>query len=439
MSPQLLDALIVPGCVAFVFLLVVTYLQWQTREPQFRIWQAVWLTYLLHFVALGISWKFSGQYELFAVISRLALVGMALLLVLSARKLLRRDETKIDLLEIAFGVVGAAWAFGSVIYPAAMQMYVPIEPEIGLALALGYAGWRFNAIARSRDSVGFRTIAIALGLWAVLLTTRRFEQIVPGIFENALHFSSIIQVLLGVSMVMVMFEHERRMVQENALALSTLEIDESRILAPEELAPAINHLLERLMPYAKTDRAWIYISEPWRGILPCVQIGLDDNILKELLKDRVCEPLCEVAYRRGGFATARHLKDAEVPGLAAESAASLASRLSAYNITSLTAVGLQGRDRQLGVLVFPHDDNRTFGAAEMRLLLALTLQVGTTLDNYTIMHEAQRRTREYEMLTQIGQVISSRLDPDEVLQAIHRELGKLFDNGTFYVAFMDGA
>jgi diguanylate cyclase (GGDEF)-like protein len=438
MNPQLFSLLIVPGAIALVFLLVVTYLQRQTREPQFHIWQAIWLLYLVHFLALGVGSRFPQDKTPFLLTSNLAMVATALLLVLSARKLKRRDERHIDILEIAFGVIGTLWAFALVFYPTTIATRVPIEPEIGLALVLGYAGWRFNAVARVRDSVGYRTIAIALGLWAVLLTCRRLEQFAPGISDRAVQFSPIIQVLLGVSMVMVMFEYERRMVQENALALSTLEIDKSRILAPEELAPAIADLLVRMMPYAKTHKAWIYISEPWRGILPCVQQGLDDNILVELLKDRVCEPLCELSYRRGGFATIRNLNSAEIPGLAADNAVDLATRLAGYNITSLTAVGLQGRERQVGALVFPHDDRRTFGSAEMRLLLALTLQVGTTLDNYVIMHEAQRRTREYEMLTQIGQVISSQLDPDEVLQAIHRELGKFFDNGTFYVAFMDG-
>jgi diguanylate cyclase (GGDEF)-like protein len=438
MSPLLLNLFVVPGTIALVFLMVVTYLQRQTRERQFHYWQAVWLCYLLHIFASGVGALIPAHVTPFAAISRLSLVTMAVLLVVSARRLLLRERALLNPMEIALGVIGTAWAIASVLDPAAIRSHLLIEPEIGLALVLGYAGWRFNAVARSRDSVGFRTIAIALGFWAALLTTSRLEPFVPGITQKAFQFSTFVQVLLGVSMVMVMFEHERRMVQENALALSTLEIDKSKLLAPEELAPAIEDLLHRMMPYAKTDRAWIYISEPWRGILPSVQIGLDDDILTNLLKDRVCEPLCEVAYRRGGFATARNLSAGEVPGLAVESATKLVEKLSPYNITSLTAVGLQGRERQMGVLVFPHSDNRTFGAAEMRLLLALTLQVGTTLDNYAIMHEAQRRTREYEMLTQIGQVISSRLDPDEVLQAIHKELGTLFDNGTFYVAFMDG-
>lgn len=440
MSVELAELLVVPGIVALVFLLVVTYLQRQTRESQFHVWQLVWLTNLLHFALIGIALAWKNHPWPPEALARLSLVGMSLLLLVSARRLVRRSASRITPLEIALACAGSIWAVVSVLPRLRFDLphYVPFEPEIGLAVVLGFASWRFLRLGRLRNSIGYRTIAIALGLWAVLLTSRQIDEFAPGLSQKAMQFTVIVQVLLGVSMVMVMFEHERRLVQENALALSTLEIDTNRILLPEEVAPAIAKLLDRVMPYAKTNKAWIYISEPWRGILPCVQRGLDDQILKELQKDRVCEPLCEMAYRRGGIATARQLERAEVPGLAAESAASLAKRLAPYEIGSLTAIGLQGRERQMGILVFPHADDRTFGSAELRLLLALTLQVGTTLDNYAIMHDAQRRTREYEMLTQIGQVISSRLDPDEVLQAIHRELGGLFDTGTFYVAFIDG-
>ena len=34
------------------------------------------------------------------------------------------------------------------------------------------------------------------------------------------------------------------------------------------------------------------------------------------------------------------------------------------------------------------------------------------------MQDAARRTEEFELLTQIGQVVSSRLDPDEVLRTV---------------------
>src|SRR3954464_6218396 len=54
-----------------------------------------------------------------------------------------------------------------------------------------------------------------------------------------------------------------------------------------------------------------------------------------------------------------------------------------------------------------------------------------------LLHQAQRRAEELELLTDIGQVVSSRLDPDEVLRTVHRELGRLFDTRNFFVAFVN--
>ena len=79
-----------------------------------------------------------------------------------------------------------------------------------------------------------------------------------------------------------------------------------------------------------------------------------------------------------------------------------------------------------------------FGSSNLRLLIGLALQIGLTLENYVVMHNAQRRTKEYELLTQIGQAISSRLDQDEILRTVYKELGQIFDTSDFYVAFQEG-
>jgi diguanylate cyclase (GGDEF)-like protein len=73
----------------------------------------------------------------------------------------------------------------------------------------------------------------------------------------------------------------------------------------------------------------------------------------------------------------------------------------------------------------------------LRLLIGLALQIALTLENYVVMHEAQRRTKEYELLTEIGQAISSHLNQDEVLRTVQAELGQIFDTSNFYIAFQE--
>ena len=101
------------------------------------------------------------------------------------------------------------------------------------------------------------------------------------------------------------------------------------------------------------------------------------------------------------------------------------------------AVSLQTREHNFGVLLFPHAERRMFGSSNLRLLIGLALQIALTLENYVVMHEAQRRTKEYELLTEIGQAISSHLDQDEVLRTVQVELGQIFDTSNFYIAFQE--
>ena len=39
-----------------------------------------------------------------------------------------------------------------------------------------------------------------------------------------------------------------------------------------------------------------------------------------------------------------------------------------------------------------------------KLMVGLALQLGLTLENYVVSHDAHRRTKEFELLTEIGKV-----------------------------------
>ena len=61
--------------------------------------------------------------------------------------------------------------------------------------------------------------------------------------------------LLGIAMVMVLFENERNAVQENALAFSTLGVDPMRLLSAEDLIPSLQKILDRLVAPLPKGRA----------------------------------------------------------------------------------------------------------------------------------------------------------------------------------------
>src|SRR5438876_12462398 len=109
------------------------------------------------------------------------------------------------------------------------------------------------------------------------------------------------QMLLGIAMVMVLFENERNAVQENALAFSTLGVDPTRLLSAEDLVPSMQSILDRLVAPLPTGRAVIYISERWRAVLPSVQRGFSPEFLQKIASSGAGEYISELAYRRGGF------------------------------------------------------------------------------------------------------------------------------------------
>src|SRR5581483_3144099 len=313
--------------------------------------------------------------------------------------------------------------------------------EVGLAAVLLYSSFHFYRYAYQKGSLAFRVLSISLAMWAVLTGAGQFENPFVQKFWNLGHvLGPVPQMLLGIAMVMVLFENERNAVQENALAFSTLGVDPRRLLYAADLVPSMQHILDRLVAPLPTRRAVLCFPERWRSILPSVQRGFSSDLIGKLEKSGAADYICELAYRRGGFITFRNLPEMEEPLPAFPGARfqQFKEILAAEHIRHVTAVSLQTREHNFGVILFPHAERRLFGSSNLRLLIGLALQIGLTLENYVVMHDAQRRTKEYELLTEVGQAITSRLDQDEVLRTVQKELGQIFDTSNFYVAFQEG-
>src|SRR5580698_5483022 len=419
---------ILPGLVALLLFLLFTYLYEQSRHQYFRAWQLGWAAYTLHY-ALDVWIKFRQPPALISFLSSLLLMTMALCIFISTR--LMRQKFKWRWYDVAVGLAGVAVALWNL-----------KAQDIGLGVVLLYCSFYFYRYAHrsSVNSLAFKFLAISLALWAVLMIfgLQNSYLSVVGTAENSL--GPIPQMLLGIAMVMVLFESERNAVQENALAFSTLGVDPMRLLSAGDLVPSLQNILDRLVAPLPTGRAMIYVSERWRTILPSVQRGFSQELVTKMEKGGAGEYIAELAYRRGGFVTFHNVADMSEPLPAFPGARFEQFRqvMAEQNIRNITAVSLQTREHNFGVIIFPHAERRVFGSSNLRLLIGLALQIGLTLENYVVMHNAQRRTKEYELLTQIGQAISSRLDQDEILRTVYNELGQIFDTADFYVAFQEG-
>jgi diguanylate cyclase (GGDEF)-like protein len=439
------QVLLIPGAVALLVLLVFTYLYEQNRHAYFRAWQLAWAAYSLHYGVQAIEYYYRPSAVLF-LLSSLLLVGMAICIFVSTR--LMKEPFRIKWYDVTLTLTGALLTYislraqitGGVFTEKLALVPIYLRLESGLAAVLLYSSFHFYRYAFRRNSVAFRTLAFSLALWAALMYAGQFHQPFLEIVGQLGGFlGPIPQMLLAIAMVMVLFENERNAVQENALAFSTLGVDPRRLLSATDLEPSLQTFVDRLVAPLPSRRAVFFVSQQWRTTLPSVQKGFSPEFLEKLQKSGAGDYIAELAYRRGGVVTFRNLAEMEepLPVLSGGKFEACKQALRAEGISDLMAVSLQTRENNFGVLLFPHAEQRMFGNSNLRLLIGLALQIALTLENYVVMHEAQRRTKEYELLTEIGQAISSHLNPDEVLRTVQAELGQIFDTSTFYIAFQE--
>lgn len=438
--------MLLPGIVPLLLFLVFTYLYQQSRQPYFRAWQLAWAAYALHFAvdAWSQAW---GHFSGVDFVGSLLLVAMAFCILVSTRLTRRITSSErrqafhprwYESLAVSALVALALWDAHFFRGGASANLHMRVG--VGLAAVLAYSSLHFYLTAQRRSSPAFYLLFISLAFWSVLMLVGQFKPSLSQMLGVAGQLGPVPQLLLGIAMAMVLFENERNAVQENALAFSTLGVDPMRLLSSRDLVPSMQSILDRLVAPLPTGQAVICISERWRAVLPSVQLGFSAEFAANLDASGAGEYVCELAYRRGGFVTFPNvLEMAEpLPAFPGGRFEQFRHAMAAENIHNVTAVSLQTREHNFGVILFPHAERTLFGASNLRLLIGLALQIGLTLENYVVMHDAQRRTKEYQLLTQIGQAISSRLNQQDVLRAVQKELGQIFDTSNFYVAFQEG-
>src|SRR5882762_5267297 len=263
------SVVIIPGVVSVLLFLVFTYLHEQSRQPYFRAWQLAWAAYSLHYVLDA----FPGSPLAFLV-SSLCLVAMALCIFVSTRLMrgpytFRWDDAAVAAAGVALASFTLRGHIVDGIFQASAQPTIRLG--IGLAAVLLYSSAAFYINGHKRGSLAFQVLAFSLALWAVLMGFGQLNNPWVEAFGNASRlFGPVPQMLLGIAMVMVLFENQRNAVQENTLALSTLGVDPRRLLSASDLVPSMQGALARLMSALPARRAAICIAQRWRGLLPSV-------------------------------------------------------------------------------------------------------------------------------------------------------------------------
>ncbi len=440
--------LVVRSLMAVVLFFVFTYLYRQSRETYFRYWQVAWFFYCIYY---GFYFLNHSDFHGFVTVwSAKLLFALVALCIFASTRLLDPEQARHRWVDGALAVLIVAWSavdaratltgvpLWAHLRLGARELHIALDLEMGIAALLLACAYKFAQQTRKHHSAPAALLALSLTSWAVLVSLQPYAALLDRVVGDYRYFlDAVPQMLLGISMVMVLFESERRAVQENLLAFSSLEEHGVRALDPRDLAPSLEAMLDRLLTVLHAERGAFWMADNWRSVLPLAQRGFAPGFLHDLTSNGGGEALHAWAAVHAGQATTLEREEVLRASLRRGHPLELVRVLAQNGVGHLAVVVLEAGENNYGVLCLA-SPKRGFGSSQIRLLTALARQISMTLDNYTLMHEAQRRTEEYELLTQIGQVVASRLDPDEVLRTVHRELGKLFDTRTFYIAFQEG-
>ena len=232
-----------------------------------------------------------------------------------------------------------------------------MRAETLIALLLAYCAYYFpetRTAYASRPAIA--SWAAPFLAWALLLVSGQFEGLWAQRFLSVdRYLAPLPQMMIGMAMVVVLYEQERRTVQENSLFFSTLDVDNSRLVSASDVTSGFEKILRRIMSLVRVHRAAIFVGDEWRSVLPNVAVGFSHEFAHDLHAQGLSEYLINMAYRRGGVVTLRNLPHLSEPlppgppGLFDK----LKDYCTAYGIRSLTAVSLQTRERKFGVILLP--------------------------------------------------------------------------------------
>ena len=359
---------VVPGITALVLLLLFAYLYQQSREGYFRAWQLGWASYTLFYVATGIVYLGYGDGAMY-FLSKLLQISTVMAILVSTR-LLDGERFRVRWYDVAIAIVGLGYSGYLLSLHLSQGRFslngrsARVELEVLLAIMLMVAAVKFYRYGRQKDYLGFRLISLAITVWAILSSLRQFHGVLAASFGSLGHvLGPMPHMLVGLAMVIVLYEHERRMVQENSLYFSTLDVDNTSMVSTVELTAGMRKLSERLVALMRVDQVAICIAGKWQNLLPSAGVGFTPEHLRSLEVTGASEYLIDMAYRRGGIVTLRNIATMQEPLPAGPQGRfdRLKEVLAQHQIQTLTALSVQTRDKNFGVLVFAHTDRNMFG------------------------------------------------------------------------------
>jgi len=421
--------------VAVSSLLLATFFLFvyrQKRQDYLFVWSLAWLIHSADWAA-----RFAAVYFHFAVwfnagnewllaLSALAFYGSALLY---ARKSLPAREIG------AAALIGAAWAG---VWAAGHLAFAP--PKVGVALVLLLTARTFWHEGRRQESRADELLAVTFLGTALLCLAMAFQARLPFLEQvNLGSFSILPSLFAAVLMVMAVYEEERRRVERNMLALSSLNLATSGFVGGE-IQKMLAQALDRVLNVVRIPAGALCMRQGESNApASMVVTGLQNTFSIAAQESQLDEYLIGLVARLGGLVVLRELaRDSDYEALEKEgSFRRIRELLLGQGLRTVVGISLQAKERVFGVLLLGTPDHRDFTPAELRLLLALGHQIGMAVENSYLIQQTSRRSEELNILNEIGRALSSTLDLDLLYDRINSEIRRLMAVTSFFIAFYD--
>ena len=278
--------------------------------------------------------------------------------------------------------------------------------------------------------------------WALLLLTETLQPRLEWLARvDLLSWVPLLEVFSGVLMVTAVYEEERRRVERNMLALSNLNLATSGF-AGGEIQKMLAQALDRVLNVVRIPAGALLLQYgDASGPSSIVATGLSEAFCPGMQENRLDEYLVNLVARLGGLVVLPDLsRDSQWEVLEKDPPfRNIRAQLKAQNLRTVVGISLQAKERVFGVLLLATPDSRSFTPAELRLLLALGHQIGMAVENSYLVQQTTRRTEELHVLNEVGRMLSSTLNLDDLFDRLFTEMRRMLEGKNFYIALLDPA
>src|SRR6516225_4937454 len=400
------------------------------RQTYLVLWATAWGFYALHYLCPALtpwigtsSFLYSLNYGLFGLAGICFLLGTQLY-----------TRTKLWLVpSIGAAVFILLWSAAN-----AFQIFaVPsIIPSAVIYIIVGLFFWQES---RNQETMADRLLSLAFLGWGLIgLMVMFLETGHEAIWQAILPISGIPTLFVTMLQVMAIYEEEKRRVERNMLALSNLNLATSGFVGGE-IQRMLAQALDRVLGVVRLPAGAMFLhhGDP-NGPTSVVSAGLPEEFCRAAQNEGLDDYLVGLVSRLGGLLGFRDLRDDNLSALERDEPIRRFRELATQNgLRSVVVISLQAKEQAFGLLLLGTPDSRRFTSAELRLLLALGHQIGMAVENSYLIQQTSRRSEELHVLNEIGRVLSSTLQKEQLTKKVWEELRRLFDVENFYIAELD--